>query len=117
MNAEELKLNLLALGWRIERSELSNCGWYAWLPSIERQDWPNCTNNEKPPLFCIEPYESNHMDLVHSSVEFTVRGEVTPGQWVDFKVYSVPMNECIKLIPTATTILKAAWTAASSAVK
>lgn len=117
MKTEELKTKLVDLGWRIERSEVSNCGWYAWLPSIDRRDWPNCTNNEKPPSFCIEPYEFNHTGLVHSSVEFSVRGGVMPGQWVDLKVYSVPMDECLALIPTATAILKAAWTAASSAVK
>ena len=117
MRATELKTQLARLGWRISESTMYQCGWYAWALNGTRTDWPDCTSNERPPSFCIEPHEIEHLDLLHSSVEFRVRGEVNPGQWVDLRVYGVPMNECIEAIPGATEILKAAWTAASQAVK
>ena len=117
MRATELKTQLARLGWRVSESTMYQCGWYAWVPIGDRIDWPDCTSNEKPQSFCIEPYEIDHLDKVHSSAQFRVCGEVNPDQWVDLRVYGVPMNECIEAIPAATEILKAAWTAASQAVK
>lgn len=117
MTSQELRKALEELGWRITKSTMHDPGWYAWLEGSKRQDWPDCTSNEKPPSFCIEPHELMHAGRLHSSVQFRVCGEVNPGQWVDLHVYSVPMAECIETIPAATAILKAAWTAASQAVK
>ena len=117
MKAFELRAKLEGLDWRITESRTSNVGWYAWLEGSKRSDWPDCTCNEKPPSFCIEPHEIEHAGVVHGSVEFRVCGEVNPDRWVDLRMYSVTMNKCIESIPDATAILKAAWTAASEAVK
>ena len=117
MNATELRKAIENLGWRITTSTMHNTGWYAWLGGSNRADWTDCTSNEKPPSFCVDPYEFEHYGTLHSSVKFRVCGEVNPGRWVDLRVYSVPMSECIESIPDATAILKAAWNAASKAVK
>ena len=121
MTPDELNQALTDAGWRISPSTIrrDDVQWYAWLPSIGLSDLAHCTSNEKPPSLCIEPHEFDHPSGVHRSVEFIVRGAVGDDgkHWVDLRVYSVPMSECIESIPDATAILKAAWNAASKAVK
>ena len=48
----------------------------------------------------------------HGSVEFRLCGEVPGGHWLDLKLYSVDMKDCIKTIPVALALLGTAWDAA-----
>jgi len=53
--------------------------------------------------------------MVHRSVEFIIRGAVGEDckHWLDLRVYSVPMDECMDTIPDAVKLLGAAWNAAA----
>ena len=111
MNPDDLKAALLALGWRTSKPITSSgVDWYAWLPRDLRPKWRDCTSNNKAPSFCIEPHHyifDNGEE--HGSVEFRLCGEVPGGRWLDLKLYSVPMNDCIQTIPTAMALLGSAW--------
>ena len=81
-----------------------------------RAELANCTSNEKPPAFCIEPHEFKHQSGTHRSVEFRVCGAVGEKKhWLDLRLYSVPMDECLDTIPDAIKLLVAAWNAAAMA--
>ena len=111
MTPEELESALVALGWRTSKAIFtSSVDWYAWLPREKRPtSWPDCTSNEKPPSFCIEPHYYINGGVEHGSVEFRLCGEVPGGHWLDFRMYSVDMKDCIATIPAAREILGAAW--------
>ena len=111
MTHAELKPALIALGWRTSKAFITgSVDWYAWLPRDQRPAWPDCTSNDKPPSFCIEPHHYTFNDGdEHNSVEFRLCGEVPGGHWLDMKLYSVPMDQCISTIPAALAILGAAW--------
>jgi len=114
MTPSDLKSALTALGWRTSKSITpSNVDWYAWLPRDLRPAWHDCTSNDKPPSFCIEPHAYTFNDgAEHGSVEFRLCGEVPGGHWLDLKLYSVDMKDCIKTIPVALALLGTAWDAA-----
>lgn len=120
MTADELKQALTEAGWRISPNTIrrDDVQWYAWLPLTNsgRAELANCTSNEKPPAFCIEPHEFKHQSGTHRSVEFRVCGAVGEKEhWLDLRLYSVPMDECLDTIPDAIKLLVAAWNAAAMA--
>ena len=97
---------------------LKNNGWKSDLPGIRKQshyfkrfDTPTrcCCNDRKAGMqvVCeIWTYKGR------TSVEFNLRGELSNGSWVDFKLYSMPDNieEAVKRIPT----LLRSWEAANA---
>jgi hypothetical protein len=119
MTPDELKQDLTDAGWRISPNTIrrDDVQWYAWLPltNAGRAELANCTSNEKPPAICIEPHEFDHGSMAHRSVEFIIRGAVGEDgkHWLDLRVYSVPMDECMDTIPAAVKLLGAAWNAAA----
>ena len=122
MTPDDLKSALESAGWRIGkqslRSDDDDVPWYAWLPSTvaDRANMTHCVSNEKPPAFCIEPHEFKHQSGTHRSVEFRVCGAVGEKEhWLDLRLYSVPMDECLDTIPDAIKLLVAAWNAAAMA--
>ena len=111
MTPADLKAALLALGWRTSKAIITTgVDWYAWLPSELRPKWRDCTSNDRPPSFCIEPhhyiFDSGEE---HGSVEFRLCGEVPGGHLLDLKLYSVDMKDCIETIPAAVALLGAGW--------
>lgn len=119
MTPDELKQALTDAGWQISPSTTrrDDVQWCAWLLSTStgRAELVDCTSNEKPPSLCIEPHELDHPSGVHRSVEFIIRGAVGEDgkHWLDLRVYSVPMDECMDTIPAAMNLLGAAWNAAA----
>lgn len=119
MTTEELKQALTDAGWRINPNTIrrDDVQWYAWLPltSTGRSDLTHCTSNKKPPSLCIEPHEFGYASDVHRSVDFIIRGAVGEDgkHWLDLRVYSVPMDECMDTIPDAVNMFGAAWNAAA----
>lgn len=117
MTPEKLKVELEKLGWRISRSIYKDTGvdWYAWLPSYGRIGMGDCTSNERPPSFCINPWHIKSEKYESCSVEFDVCGAVDGDRWLSLKAYSVPMDKTLESIPAVKTILSAAWNAALAA--
>ena len=109
---EQLKQALQGAGWNIDQytflSKHNECKWYAWLPRSMRVTATNCLLNDKPPCLTIEPYSYT----MFSTAEFKLAGELPNGRWVEFKVYSVPLNEVAETIESAKTVLLASWEAA-----
>lgn len=113
MTPEKLKEILDANGWRFgPLHEHTGVDWYAYKTLLSAVD---CTSNEKPPGLILKPWNiERYGDAVLRSVEFVVTGEVGGDQWLQMKVYSVPMDQVIATIPRAFEILLAAWNAAAA---
>lgn len=113
MTPDQLKAALRADGWRLEGRGLgrnSGVPWYAWK---RLQDAVDCTCNEKPPSLIVEPWESiDGAGKAWRSVEIEITGEVRD-TWVNFKAYSINMEDAMAELPRATAVLLAAWNAAA----
>lgn len=107
MTMDELRAELEALGWRIDKAHKpTGVSWEAWkrLP-----DWPDCELNKKPPPLELTPYATeDHPEW--STVEFSVHGEAQ-GHAFALKFYAVPTQDAIATIPKAEASLGAAWRA------
>lgn len=116
MTPENLKQALEAAGWQTSEQILRSAGntvdWYAWPPRSQRATPTNCACNDKPPSFVLEPFSFEMNAKFMSSVTFRLCGELPNGRWVDFKVYSVDMDEAMQEIEPAKAVLFAAWEAA-----
>lgn len=114
MHHEDLKAILSAAGWRSAKNPINDsmngADWYAWKPG--RTSARECVCNEKPPSVTVNPYQFDMHGHTHASAEIRLTGELPSGQWVDFKVYSVPMNEVMDVLPGALEALEVAWVAA-----
>ena len=118
MNLDDLKKQLLSLGWNISTTDpIHGCNWYAWLPREQRQTLSDCACNNKPPAFCLDLSRFEVGTSVHCSGTFRLTGEVANDAWVDLRVYSVPIDKVIQSIPSAKATLFSAWEAAFSASK
>ena len=114
MTHEDLKATLETAGWRIAKNHLNDgtneAEWYAWQP--DRTSARECVCNDKPPSATVNPYQFDMHGNTHASAEIRLVGEMPNGQWIDFKVYSVPMHEVMDVLPGALKALEAAWVAA-----
>ena len=114
MHHEDLRTALKAAGWRIAKNHLNDgtneADWYAWKP--DRTSARECICNDKPPSVTVNPYQFDMHGHTHSSAELRMVGEMPNGRWVDFKVYSIPMDEVMCSLPGALNELEAAWVAA-----
>ena len=114
MTHEDLKATLETAGWRIAKNHLNDgtneAEWYAWKP--DRTSARECVCNDKPPSATVNPYQFDMHGNTHASAEIRLVGEMPNGQWIDFKVYSVPMHEVMDVLPGALKALDAAWVAA-----
>lgn len=113
MNPAELKLELEKLGWCCAATN-RNTG-IEWCAYTKLPGALNCASNERPPSLILTPCEiiPQFADVpTYRSVEFEIRGAVGNDVWLSFKIYSVQMDDAIDTIPTAKTILLAAWNAA-----
>lgn len=116
MIPNQLRHSLEALGWRTDEQHLvhsgNECRWYAWAPREMRKTPTDCACNDKPPSLAIEPFSFEMNGVQHSSVTFRLTGELPSSRWVDFRVYSVDMDECVQEIDAAKAVLLGAWEAA-----
>ena len=114
MRHNDLKEALQSAGWRIAenpvRDAINEADWYAWLPG--RNSDRKCLCNDKPPAVTVNPYQFDMRGHVYASAEIRLTGEMPNGRWVDFKVYSIPMDEVMCSLPGALKVLEAAWVAA-----
>ena len=114
MRHNDLKEALQSAGWRIAenpvRDAINEADWSAWLPG--RNSDRKCLCNDKPPAVTVNPYQFDMRGHVYASAEIRLTGEMPNGRWVDFKVYSIPMDEVMCSIPGALNELEAAWAAA-----
>ena len=114
MRHNDLKEALQSAGWRIAknpvRDAINEADWYAWLPG--RKSDRKCLCNDKPPAVTVNPSQFNMRGHVYASAEIRLTGEMPNGRWVDFKVYSIPMDEVMCSLPGALKELEAAWVAA-----
>lgn len=118
MDSKELKELLRQSGWRFGSQitdSVNVANWSAW--RSDRLSARRCICNHKPPSFSIEPFEFEMHGELHGSVTFRLCGELPMGQWVDFRIYSVPITETMQQIPAAQAVLDAAWVAAWDASK
>ena len=114
MRHNDLKEALQSAGWRIAknpvRDAINEADWYAWLPG--RNSDRKCLCNDKPPSITVNPYQFDMRGHVYASAEIRLIGEMPNGRWVDFKVYSILMDEVMCSLPGALEELEAAWVAA-----
>lgn len=115
----QLKTALQALGWTTSQNNLASpgnfCTWYAFPPRSFRDTPSFCTCNNKPPGFMLQPHSVEMNGEAHSSVTFSLFGQIPNGRWVDFKVYSVDMEDALQEIGPARDVLFASWEAAFAA--
>ena len=108
MTIEELKIKLIKLGWSFEEGRGTGVAWQAY------KRFPNfnsCLLNDRPPAVILVPYEFPLDGRRFESIEFQITGQTQSGEWVNFKVYSVNIDEAIDKIPLAVDLLRAAWNA------
>ena len=114
MRHNDLKEALQSAGWRIAenpvRDAINEADWYAWRPG--RTSARECCCNDKPPSVTVNPFQFDIRGHVSASAEIRLTGEIPNGRWVDFKVYSIPMDEVMCSLPGALNELEAAWVAA-----
>jgi hypothetical protein len=114
VSPDELKAALIDAGLKVWPETLGgplHCGWNAYR-SLKGATWCHC--NDKPPQLIVEPFEFTHPHdgSVHRSVQFRLVGELPCGEWADLRIYSVPIDKAMGLLPVADTILRATWEAA-----
>lgn len=115
----QLKIALQALGWQVQKNPMASpgnlCTWDAFPPRAFRDTPSFCTCNNIPPGFMLQPYSFEMNGKVHSSVTFSLFGQIPNERWVDFKVYSVDMKDALQEIGPARDLLFASWEAAFTA--
>lgn len=109
---QELKNQLLKLGWQIEAGQHSGMAFYAW---NKLEDVPDCQSNDKPPCVCVEYYMttgSDHEDW--RSCEVKLVGDLG-GQWVSLRAYSIRPDEILEKLPRIVMTLERCWVRAHTA--
>lgn len=112
MSPEEMKTELLSLGWRIEHGQHSRMAFFAWK---KLQDVPDCKSNESPPCVGIEYFITTETDSHRwERCEVKIAGDVGE-QWVSLSAYNIQPDDLLSKLPRVLIILKACWVAASAA--
>lgn len=113
---DEFREKLSALGWRIapqHRQPLNRCDWYAW--NADREGiTPDCVCNKKPPSLIVYPSEIDLGGNLHASVEVEICGEVSSGEWLKLRAYSIKLEEFFDRFKTIRARLVAAWKAGAA---
>ena len=109
MTANELKTELIGLGWIAENDALAGGrtpSWYAW----RRIQTTDCECNDKPPSLCLFPWEWDRAGNTSRSCELNITGE-RGGAWFSLKAYCISMDTAIENLPAIEGALIRAWEA------
>jgi hypothetical protein len=110
MDSKQLYAALEQAGWSFGSSiEDTGVSWYAYRRLIGGKD---CACNDKPPTLTIKPWDQEFSGHRFQSAEFSVRGQLSDGKWVEFQVYSIKYDDVLSQADKCTKILCTAWNAA-----
>ncbi len=112
MKISEFKLWLIEQGWKVTLNRIPTGGQVDWYAYKVFQGFKDCIANEKKPSVVVVASHIVFGDgREHISCDVQVIGEVKKDQWVDFRFYSLKLDQFVKQHKVMIAKLKLAWNA------
>lgn len=110
MTILEFKQWLIEQGWKVTLNRIPTGAQVDWYAYKVFKGFKDCTANEKKPsVVVVASYIKFDDGREHISCDVQVIGEVTKDQWVDFRFYSLNLDQFFKQYKGMIAKLKLAW--------